>query len=95
MPELEVDYRGTVLRVEVKEPPSARLLINGMERSVESAANTPCTFRLSSPVQTDYEWHEIIEAIVQFGAESVTIALTANSTHLAEKTAQLERGTPE
>ena len=37
-------------------------------------------------MQTDYEWHEFIEAQIRFGEDAVSITIDANNTRVAEKT---------
>ena len=86
MSSVETEYRGAMIRVETDETPAARLYINNIQRAAESASGVPCVFRLSSPVQTDYEWHEHIEAVVSCSTGSTTILLTANTQVLSERT---------
>lgn len=88
--QLQVAYRDAELKVEFDSTPSARLLINNISRQEDQADVVPCTLRLSSTVQTDYEWHEFIEAIVRYESDSVSIQLLANNTELANKSFQLE-----
>ena len=44
------------------------------------------TLRLSSSVQTDYEWHEYIEALVEYGPTTIVARLLASSVELASIT---------
>ena len=81
MPTLEVQYHDARLRVEIDDN-CARLYINGLLRDEASAGNG--TQRLSSTVQTDYEWHEFIEAVVVRG-DGVDVSLVANSQELAHE----------
>lgn len=83
--QLQVVYRDADLKVEFSPEPSVRLLINDISRQEETADEVPCTLRLSSTVQTDYEWHEFIEAIIRYDEETVSIQLLANNAELANK----------
>lgn len=78
MPTLEVQYHDARLKVEIDDD-SARLYINGLLRDEAGASHG--TQRLSSTVQTDYEWHEFIEAVVTRG-DGVDVSLVANSQEL-------------
>lgn len=83
MPKFEVNYRGTRLCIDV-EIGSAGLSINGLERDRKPL--TPGqSISLSSTVQTDYEWHEFVEGILEIGEEQVKVTLTANSQVLIEE----------
>jgi len=86
MPALQIDYRNADLKLEFDEGPSARLYINNIQRVQETADQTPCTLRLSSSVQTDYEWHEFIEAIVTFGEDETIALIVASNTQIARET---------
>ena len=62
MPYYDLEYRGARLRVEVDDQMRSSLYINGLQRDSQDAETLPARCRLSSSVQTDYEWHEFIEA---------------------------------
>ncbi|MEK9868747.1 MAG: hypothetical protein VXA40_07975 [Gammaproteobacteria bacterium] len=83
---LEFNYRDNDLRVEVATPPAARLLINRINRASETRDEVPCRITLSSSVQTDYEWHEFVEAQIDFSADEIRLVLIANKAVLAEQT---------
>lgn len=82
---LETTYRGAHLKLEISEG-KTQLLINGLVRDEGSSEKT---LRLSSVVQTDYEWHELIEGIVSFEPGSITATLLANNIDVAHKTYKL------
>ena len=86
MPALETEYRNAALRVETGGVQSARLLINNIERATDSLDGETGILRLSSSVQTDYEWHEFIEAIITFGERETTISLNASNAEIASET---------
>ncbi len=86
MQALQIEYKNAKLRIEVDGSPSARLFINNIQREAQTGDKAPCTLRLGSSLQTDYEWHEFIEARVTFDANSVTISLAANNQQLASET---------
>ena len=81
MDKLATHYRGAELCVELDEE-EARLLINGLIRQRSPVSKT---LRLSSTVQTDYEWHEIIEGIITSNSWGVKMVLVANKAEIAEK----------
>jgi hypothetical protein len=90
MLQLETEYRGSTIKLEFDERPRGRLRINGLVREqVESQAmNT--ILRLSSTVQTDYEWHEFILAIVDYSADRIDVRLLANNQEITQM--DIERG---
>jgi hypothetical protein len=83
---LRAQYRSACLRVELDDNLVARLFINNINRHEQSGETVPCVLNLSSTVQTDYEWHEYIEAIIKFGVREVTVKLLANNTEVAHET---------
>jgi hypothetical protein len=94
MPALEVDYKNVALRVELGSEQSAELFINNIQRMQASLTVPSGTLRLSSSVQTDYEWHEFIDVIITFSEKKITISLRASSAEIACKTypAQTDNG---
>ena len=80
---LETSYRGAQLKLDISDDGKAQLLINGL---VRDNGSNDTTVRLSSVVQTDYEWHEFIEGIVSFEPGSITASLFANNTNLVRQT---------
>ncbi len=85
MPEFEVNYRGAVIRI-VIETDAASLHINGLERDKKALGQDPRTLKLSSSVQTDYEWHEFIESTLEVEANQVRVELVANNQPLLSET---------
>ena len=83
---LETTYRGAQLKLEIFDDGKTQLLINGLLRDNGSSETT---VRLSSVVQTDYEWHELIEGFVSFEPGSITASLFANNISVAQKTYKL------
>lgn len=83
---VEHDYRGARLKLDVSYPPRAELYINGIRRAAETTGTPPSVIRLGSTVQTDYEWHEYIEAVVRFSDDLCRISLSANNQALLEET---------
>jgi hypothetical protein len=92
MPALEVNYKNAALRVEMDDNRSAALFINNIQRMQESLTTESGTLRLSSSVQTDYEWHEFIEVIVTVDEKEITISLRASNSEITCETypAQLD-----
>ena len=83
---LEVKYRNIALRVELDGVRSAALFINNIKRMQDTLTTRPGTLRLSSSVQTDYEWHEFIEAILTFTEKEIGISLRASNSEIAGET---------
>ena len=86
MPALAAEYRHAVLRVELDSDRTARLLINNIQRMQASLTALSGTLRLSSSVQTDYEWHEFIEGIVTFNEKEISLSLWASNVEIACQT---------
>jgi len=84
---IETDYRGATLRLECAGDAGAILRINGLVR--EERSRDPdqqhAVIRLTSTVQTDYEWHEFIEGIVDYNDDRITATLIANSAEIARE----------
>lgn len=87
---IDLNYRENTIRVQVCLPRTARLFINNIQRDEQTAGDTQSRLNLTSSVQTDYEWHEFIEADVQFQKDNVRLTLLANKTVIADETVPLE-----
>lgn len=83
--QLAAEYRGARIRVEFDATPSARLYINNMMRQERAAESGPRTFVLTSPVQTDYEWHEYIDALVRITEEGASISISTGGKAIASR----------
>lgn len=80
---LEVTYRGAQLKLEIHERnEGASLIVNGIVRGEEAGSKT---LRLESTVQTDYEWHELIEGMVQFEPGKISATIFANKVEVAHR----------
>ena len=94
MPALIVEYKNAFLRVELEAGGSAGLFINNIQRMHSSLGTRKetlqgtlqGTLRLSSSVQTDYEWHEFIEAIIIFKEKEISVSLCASNLEVAFET---------
>lgn len=86
MPALIVEYKNAFLRVELEAGGSAGLFINNIQRMHSSLGTRQGTLRLSSSVQTDYEWHEFIEAIIIFKEKEISVSLCASNLEVAFET---------
>ncbi len=97
--QLDTDYRGARLNLTFSimpavtdttrsaiNHPHAELRINGLLRDDTSSDKDPTSLRLSSTVQTDYEWHEFIEGIVDYLPDKVIGRLLASNVELASLT---------
>ena len=89
MPAYNLEYRGAHLKVMVDNQLRASLFINGMQRDQQTANEIPCRHKLSSTVQTDYEWHEFIEAEIVFDSKEIIVTLRANKAQLGSKSFKL------
>jgi hypothetical protein len=61
--QLTQSHLGANLRLEYQYPPRASLYINGVARDTVATDEVPITLRVTTTVQTGYEWHEFIEGI--------------------------------
>ena len=86
MGRVETQYRGASLVVEAG-PDEAALFINGIRRAQASTAGRE-VIRLNSSVQTDYEWHEFIEAVVTLGSDGrgCDVVISASNTEVVTAT---------
>ncbi len=80
---LETLYRGARLELRIEGSSCAKLLVNGILRE-ENKFNQG-SVRLSSTVQTDYEWHEYIEGRVEQNDSGLVASLLSNNTLVAEQ----------
>lgn len=74
----KIEYRGARLQLEISDE-HVQLRINGIVRDETPTGDVQ---RLSSTVQTDYEWHEFIEAVVAFTDRGIQASLLANGQEL-------------
>lgn len=87
---LTTDYRGCRIELLIGSELSAQLKINGIVResqlqTLEKGANSG-TLRLSSTIQTGYEWHEFVEGLVRYSEEAIEAKIFANSAELIART---------
>ena len=82
---LETGYRGADLSLEIVYPSSVILRINGLARDKVQGDVRNVVLRVSSTVQTDYEWHEFIEGIVEYHCGTITARLVANNQELVNR----------
>ncbi len=87
MDKIEVEYRGARVGLS-RNADKVGLVINGIVReegSLEEGA-VEKALRLSSSVQTDYEFHEFIEGVITRDGDGMIAVLLAGSTELARGT---------
>ena len=91
---LTASYEGAALKLTFSEAGDAALHINGNTRDTANAGSKLITLKLGSPVQTGYEHHEFIEAVVTFQPERIEASISTGGQVLAEteveRTAALE-----
>ncbi len=80
---LETLYRGAKLALRIDGDSTASLLVNGILR--EENEFSQGSVRLSSTVQTDYEWHEYIEGRAEQMENGIRASLLSNNTLVAEQ----------
>ncbi|MFT5211655.1 MAG: hypothetical protein ACI9CE_003396 [Flavobacterium sp.] len=86
--DLETNYNGAILRLifsanDKNNEGEVRLLINNIERE-KAASKENTILKLTSTVQTEYEWHEFIEAIIEYGSNKITASLFASKVMLKQ-----------
>ncbi|MFP6809336.1 MAG: hypothetical protein VB957_19445 [Pseudomonadales bacterium] len=92
---LEIKYGGATLKLEIRPGNFTRLLVNGIlreEKAINQSSSSELIVRLSSTVQTDYEWHEFIEALVTISEGRISAKLIANNTEIAHENYPINRG---
>ena len=92
--ELKVHYEGADLLLTFEKEAVANLSINGIQRDFDSSDNKPSdagviTLKLYSTVQTAYEWHEFIEAIVIYNASTIEASIFASKKELIATTVDI------
>lgn len=91
--QLKIGYEDANLQLDFDEKANVALRINGLIRdkfeSTSDAEPSISTIKLSSPVQTDYEWHEIIDATVSYSANQIVASIEASHKLLISKTISL------
>lgn len=91
---LATDYKGCRIELDADPAYKVGLKINGIQRqtcrrtqdSGHHSGSPAWTARLTSTVQTDYEWHEFIEAVVSYSEELIDASIYANNTKIIAKT---------
>jgi hypothetical protein len=87
---ITIVYKGVQISLHISDTRSIALEINGMVRSRKQSSNgTDVLLNLSSSVQTDYEWHEFVEATAFFTQTEVQVKIAANNSNLLEETITL------
>ncbi len=92
---LETSYRGAQLKLVLDTNGTAKLSINGMLRDETIVRTGQSALTLSSSVQTDYEWHELIEAHVQIHNHLIAAQLLSNNVEVAREEFSFESPNPE
>ena len=85
MYQLTTHYRGAELRLDFQPGASAALTINGIERDSVSSEASAVTLKLSSTAPPDYEWHDFIEAIIAYEADTIEASIHANNQQLTTR----------
>ena len=99
MTELNIEYQGARIRVQIEADheadsasqacPNARLYINSLLRDQVKLRPGNHSIRLSTSLQTDYEWHEHVEAVITVNNKQMTVSLLANQQELASQSYSL------
>ncbi|MBV1876348.1 MAG: hypothetical protein KUG79_01780 [Pseudomonadales bacterium] len=89
---LETRHEGALLQLHFdNNQPRATLTINGVIRETVSSIQPSITLKLTSPLQTGYEYHDFLEAIVKYTPTEVSAVLQISDTELIHTT--IERTT--
>lgn len=83
--QLKTHYAGADLVLNFESQGAASLHINGMQRESITTDEKSTTIKLSSTVQTAYEWHEYIEAVVIYGRDSIDASIYASQRQLVTR----------
>lgn len=91
---LVTNYKGCHIELIAEPAFKVELRINGLLRESCSKADDGgqnpesgnWTTRLNSTVQTEYEWHEFIEAVVSYSKEQIDARIYANNTKIIFQT---------
>ena len=82
---LEADYEGAKLELQFGSSPDVSLNINGVERDRASSSSLDITLRLGSPVQTGYEQHEFIQAVIHYDTRGIAASLHSGDLLIASQ----------
>ena len=82
--QLTATYEGAVVKLTFSEQGLAQLYINDIERETADSGNRNMTLKLGSPVQTGYEQHEFIEALLHYAPDKIHALLSTGGEVLAE-----------
>ncbi|MFT7684911.1 MAG: hypothetical protein ACI9FB_000252 [Candidatus Azotimanducaceae bacterium] len=85
---LETNYNGAILRLvfstnDKTAKREARLLINNIDRD-QATSKENTILKLNSTVQTEYEFHEFIEATVEYDDGKTIASLYASKVMLKQ-----------
>ncbi len=81
---LNASHEGAELMLTFAETGDAQLFINSVARESANAGGQNITLKLGSPVQTGYEHHEFIEAIVNYQQNCIEARISTGDILLAE-----------
>ncbi|MDH5737231.1 MAG: hypothetical protein OEZ23_02925 [Gammaproteobacteria bacterium] len=76
---MQTDYKDCLIALSLSTEEGAVLKINGIVRDrLPLPREAQWSMRLNSTVQTDYEWHEFIEARLSCSQTVISIVVLAN-----------------
>lgn len=87
---LKATYEGASIALSFSTEGIAELVINGVIRESANAGNQNINLKLGSPVQTGYEQHEFIEALIEYSPDQICARLETGGEMLAEQ--KVDRG---
>tara|TARA_R110002110_G_scaffold135812_6_gene320159 strand:- start:183 stop:458 length:276 start_codon:yes stop_codon:yes gene_type:complete len=82
---LKADYEGASLELQFDSHPEVSLKINGVQRDHASSPDSAIILRLGSPVQTGYEQHEFIQAVIQYDQNGISASLHSGDLLIAQQ----------
>jgi len=80
---LQIHYGGVAVELKFDETVHAELRIKHIVRDSVDSDNNPTRLVLTTTLQTDYEWHEFIEGIIEYHPDKIHAVLRANKTEIA------------
>ena len=85
-----IDYKGASICVEIVPHQFVSLRIGNVPRETRQLNSIPGqSVRLSSSVQTDYEWHEFIVATVAIREGNAEVSILASNELILQQVVEL------
>ncbi|MDE0758030.1 MAG: hypothetical protein OSB45_07705 [Pseudomonadales bacterium] len=82
MPELTSKYHGSTISIGYSDRDPVELKVNGIIRDKAEQADY---LKLTTSVQTGYEWHEWVEGVFLIRQQQIQLTLTCNNETIADQ----------